>query len=105
MIKTNVDRPAKFSNLSKTIMAYGVLREYLKHPAWFLFWSVLTLPRLKRKMPADVPKDFAKTVAFEAWMYLRLKGKIGQDKALALMVWGLLPGRAMTVYAASWKDL
>lgn|GEM_PF-613146 len=102
MIKTSVDRPAKFSNLSKTIMTYGILREYLKHPAWFLFWTAVTLPRLKKKLPADVPKDFAKTLTLEAWMYMRLKKKIGQDKALALMRAVIVP-TALAWYGAGFR--
>lgn len=102
MIKTSVDRPAKFSNISKTIMVYGILREYLKHPVWFLFWSVLTLPRLKRRLPADVPEDFAKTLALEVWMYIRLKEKIGQDKALALMRAVIVP-TAIAWYGAGFR--
>jgi hypothetical protein len=102
VIKTEEDRPAKFSNISKTIMAYGILREYLKHPAWFLFRSFLTFPRLKRKLPADVPEDFAKTLALEAWMYMRLKKKIGQDKALALMRAVIVP-TAIAWYGAGFR--
>jgi len=102
VIKTSIDRPAKFSNISKAIMAYGILREYLKHPAWFLFLSALTLHRLKRKIPADVPKDFARTVAFEAWMYMRLKNKIGEDKALALMRAVIIPS-ALAWYGAGFR--
>jgi hypothetical protein len=102
MIKTSVDNPANFSNLSKAIMAYGIFREYLKRPLWFLIWSALTLNRMKRKMPEDVPREFAKTVAFEAWMYIRLKKKIGQEKALALMRTVIVP-TALAWYGAGFR--
>jgi hypothetical protein len=102
MIKTSVDQPAKFGSISRAIMAYGILREYMKHPAWFLFWSVLTIHKLKKKLPSDVPKDFAKTLALEAWMYMRLKDKIGQERALALMRAVVIPV-AIAWYGASFR--
>jgi len=102
VIKTSVDRPAKFRNFSKVIMAYGILREYLKHPAWFLFWSALTLHKLKRKLPADVPEDFANSMVFEVWMYMRLKSKLGQEKALALMRAVVIP-TALAWYGAGFR--
>jgi hypothetical protein len=102
MIKTSVDRPAKFSGVSRAIMAYGILREYVKHPAWFLFSTVLTLHKLKRKLPEDVPKDFAKTLALEAWMYMCLKNKLGQEKALALMRAVIIP-TAIAWYGAGFR--
>ena len=102
MIKTNEERPAKFSSFSRAILAYGILREYLKHPVWFLFRSVLTLHRLKRKIPKDVSKEFAKTLAFEAWMYMRLKNKMGQEQALALMRAVIVP-TAIAWYGAGFR--
>jgi len=102
VIKTSLDRPAKFSRFSKAIMAYGILREYLKHPLWFMIRSALTLNQFNRKLPEDVPKDFAKTVAFDAWMYMRLKKKIGQEKALALMRAVIVP-TALAWYGAGFR--
>jgi hypothetical protein len=53
--------------------------------------TLLTLGRFKRTLPSDVSKEFAETVALEAWMYLRLKEKLGQDKAFALMRAVIIP--------------
>ena len=83
-------------------MTYGILREYLKHPAWFLVWSGLTLPKLKKQLPTDVPKDLVKTLAFEAWMYMRLKKMMGMDKALALMRAVIVP-TALAWYGAGFR--
>lgn len=102
MIKTSVERPAKFKTFSRALLAYGILREYLTHPAWFVLRTLLTLGRFKRRLPADVSKQFAETVALEAWMYLRLKERLGRDRAFALMRAVIVPV-AMVWYGAGFR--
>lgn len=102
LIKTSVERPAKFKTFSRALLAYGILRQYLTHPAWFVLQTLLTLGRFRRSLPGDVPKEFAESVALETWMYIRLKEKLGQKRALALMRAVIIPV-AMVWYAAGFR--
>ena len=102
MIKTSVQEPARFGTFSRAVLAYGILREYITRPAWFVLQTLLTLGRFKRRLPPDVPKEFSDTVALEAWMYLRLKETLGQDKAFALMRAVIVPV-AMVWYGAGFR--
>ena len=102
MIKTSIKKPAKFKTFSRALLAYGISRQYLTQPAWFVVQTLLTLGRFKRTLPSDVSKEFAETVALEAWMYLRLKEKLGQDKAFALMRAVMIPV-AMVRYGAGFR--
>ena len=102
MIKTTIDKPAKFTKFSKALLIYAILREYVKHPAWFMLCTVLTLYQFKKKLPKDVPQDFIETLELEAWMYTRMKRRIGQEKALAVMRAIIIPV-AMVWYGAGFR--
>jgi L-2-amino-thiazoline-4-carboxylic acid hydrolase len=102
MIKTSVEKPAGFTTFSRAWLAYGILREYITRPAWFMLETLLTLSRFKRRLPFDVSKDFAETVALEAWMYIRLKERYGQERAFALMRAVIIPV-AMVWYGAGFR--
>jgi hypothetical protein len=35
----------------------------------------------KKQLPKDLPQDFVEVIALQTWMYIRLKGRIGMEKA------------------------
>jgi len=88
MLKTDTEHPARPFVLP---MAYGILRGYLKSPLLFLLGTLLTLPSFKKRIPGDLPEDFVKTVALQAWLYIRLKDRVGQEKAYEIMRAVILP--------------
>ena len=88
MLKSDIENPARPSGL---LMAYGILRGYLKSPLLFLFVTLLTLPYFKKRIPKDLPGDFVKTVALQAWLYIRLKDRVGREKAYEIMRAVILP--------------
>jgi hypothetical protein len=110
MLKTDVENPAKPFVIP---MAYGILKGYLKHPLFFLLGTFLTLPSFKKTLPRDLPEDFVKTVALQAWLYFRLKDRLGQEKAYEVMRTVILPialavqqGNFRSVEAGrTWKNL
>lgn len=63
MLKTAIDQPGQPNRL---LMALGILQGYLKHPLWFLLTTVLTLPRFKKQLPLDLPRDFVQVAALQA---------------------------------------
>ncbi|MBI5503517.1 MAG: L-2-amino-thiazoline-4-carboxylic acid hydrolase [Deltaproteobacteria bacterium] len=91
MLKTTADNPARFGTLSKGLICYAVLSEYVHHPLTFLVGTALTLPGFKKTVPEDVPREFVELFAFPAWIYLRLKQRLDPDKALALARAIILP--------------
>jgi len=88
MLKTTADRPG---TPNRALMALGILQGYLRHPVWFLLTTVLTLPRFKRRLPRDLPRDFVGITALQTWMYLRLKEQVGREKAFELVRACILP--------------
>jgi hypothetical protein len=88
MLKTDPENPARPFVLP---MAYGILKGYIKRPLFFLLGALLTLPSFKKRISNDLPEDFVKTVALQGWMYIRLKEKLGQEKAYEIMRAVILP--------------
>jgi len=78
MLKTTTDQPGA---PNRPLMALGILQGYLKHPLWFLLTTVLTLPRFKKQLPPDLPREFVQLTALQMWMHQRLKARIGREKA------------------------
>ncbi len=99
MLKTTVNNPARFGKLSTALIVYSVLREYVHHPLTFLIGTVLTLGGFKKRIPKDIPRDFVELFAFPTWIYIRLKGKLGQEEAFALARAIIIP-LGMAVYGA-----
>ena len=99
MLTTTADNPARFTALSKALIVYAVLREYVRHPLAFMVGTTLTLGSFKRTIPKDVPKEFVDLFAYPAWIYIRLKERLEQDKALALARAIILP-LGIAVYGA-----
>lgn len=88
MLKTDTEKPARPFVLP---MAYGILKGYIKNPLLFLLGTVLTLPSFKKRISKDLPQDFVKTVALQSWMYIRLKERLGNEKAYEIMRAVILP--------------
>lgn len=82
MLKTTIDIPG---NPIKALTVLGILGGYVKKPVWFLITTLLTMPAFKKRLPQELPKDFVETAALQAWMYLRLKERIGQEKAYEII--------------------
>ncbi len=78
MLKTTIDKPGK---PNKGLLALSILQGYIKNPLWFLLSTVLTLPKFKKQLPKDLPKEFIEVTALQTWMYIRLKERLGQEKA------------------------
>ena len=101
MMKTDTERPARPFILP---IAYGILKGYLKSPMLFMFNTILTLPWFKRTLPEDLPREFVKTAALQGWMYLRLKRRLGWEKAYEIMRAVILPA-ALAVQHANFRSV
>ncbi len=99
MLKTTAENPARFGALSTVLISYAILREYVRHPLMFLVGATLTLPRFKKSVPGDVPREFIELFAYPAWIYIRLKDRLEQERALALARAIILP-LGMAAYGA-----
>lgn len=99
MLTTTADNPARFGTFSKALIVYAILSEYIRHPLTFLIGTTLTLPSFKKRVPADVPREFVELFAYPAWIYLRLKARLEPDRALALARAVILP-LGMAAYGA-----
>ena len=88
MLKTTADQPGK---PNKPLLALGILQGYIKMPWWFLLTTLISLPRFREQIPKDLPKEFLKLNALHTWMYIRLKSKIGQEKAYEIIRAVVLP--------------
>ena len=98
-LKTTASNPARFGTVSKVLITYAILSEYVRHPLTFLLGTLLTVGRFKRSVPKDVPREFLDLFAYPAWIYIRLKERHGQDEALALARAIILP-LGMAAYGA-----
>jgi hypothetical protein len=99
MLKTTASDPARFGTVSKVLITYAVLSAYVRHPLTFLLRTILTVGQFKRGVPEQFPREFVRLFAYPAWIYMRLKERIGQDEALALARAIILP-LGMAVYGA-----
>jgi hypothetical protein len=101
MLKTDTENPARPFVLP---MAYGILKGYIKGPLLFLLGTILTLPSFKKRISRDLPEDFVKTVALQSWLYIRLKKRLGQDKAYEITRAVVLP-IALAVQQANFRSV
>lgn len=85
--KINKEKMAKPSSF---LILLGVLKGYLKKPLLFLIISKITFKKFKQKIELELPYDFVETSGFMAWLYIRLKEKIGQEKAFEILRVGIL---------------
>jgi hypothetical protein len=75
-----------------TPLLIGLLREEIRFPALFMLKCSLTVGQLKKRIDPRFPKEFVELISLPAWVYLNLKEKIGQRKALEIMRIALLTG-------------
>ena len=88
MLKTTVDRPG---TPIKPLLALGILQGYLKRPLWFLLSTLISLPGFRKQIPKELPQEFLKTTVLHTWMYIRLKPKVGQERAYEIVRALVLP--------------
>ncbi|MCD4771965.1 MAG: L-2-amino-thiazoline-4-carboxylic acid hydrolase [Bacteroidales bacterium] len=81
-MKTNTDNIAK---PAVSLILLGVLKGYIKNPIGFLIKSKISFKKFRKNIVLDLPRDFVDTTAFIAWIYIRLKEKIGQEKAYEII--------------------
>jgi hypothetical protein len=82
MLKSSIEHPGQ---PNKVLMAFGILQAYLKHPLRFLITTILTLPTFSKQIPNEFPREFVRANTLQAWMYIRLKARIGQEKAYEVL--------------------
>lgn len=75
-----------------TPLLVSLLREEMRFPLLFIIKCSLTVGRLKKRIDPRFPKAFVDLVALPLWVYLNLKTKIGQRRALEVMRIVLLTG-------------
>lgn len=80
--KKNAEETAKPASF---LILLGVLKGYLKNPLWFLIRSKISFRTFKKKIDSDLPADFIETAGFLAWLYLRLKERVGQEDAFEIL--------------------
>jgi len=88
MIKTSISQPVK---INKALLALGILKGYIKQPLCFLLTTILTLPDFRKQMPEGFPEDFFRTTVLQTWMFIRLKDRIGREKAFEVVRAIVLP--------------
>ncbi len=75
----------KVAEPSIPLIAVGVLKAYVTNPFGFMIATKLTFKRFKHSIKLDLPSDFIETAGFMAWMYIRLKKKLGNDTAFEII--------------------
>jgi len=88
MLKSTLQHPGQ---PNKPLMALSILQGYIKNPLGFILASVLTLPKFKKRIPRDFPGEFVNANALQAWMYIRLKNRLGQERAFEIVRAFVLP--------------
>src|SRR6266496_3755936 len=64
----------------------------LRNPRLFLWRCALTVGRFKRRIDPSFPRELVELAALPIWVYLHLKGRIGQPKAFEIMRVAILTG-------------
>ena len=82
ILKTNTCTIAK---PAIQLILIGVLKGYIRNPIGFILKSKLTYRKYRNDIRIDLPGDFVDKNAFIAWLYIRLKGIIGQGKAFEVI--------------------
>lgn len=81
-LKTNIENIAK---PAMPLILIGVLKGYIKNPIGFIIKSKLSFKRFRKKIELDLPNDFIDSAGFIAWLYIRLKKKVGQKEAFEII--------------------
>ena len=74
----------------------------MRHPLWFLVSALASVPGFRRSVSKDFSEKWADPAVLTAWMYIRLKNKIGAKKAFELLHAAFLPA-ALAVFGATFK--
>jgi hypothetical protein len=82
MLKTSVNNIAKPSH---AMIIIGVLKGYINNPIVFFIKTIVTFKRFKKTIEIDLPKEFINSSGLIAWLYIRLKKKIGKEKAYEII--------------------
>jgi len=82
IMKTNIENIAE---PGVSLILIGVLKGYIKNPIGFLILSKLTYRGFRKKININLPKDFVDSTSFIAWVYIRLRKKIAQEKAFEII--------------------
>ena len=103
MLKNLNVQPAK---PNKILMVLGVLQGYLRTPVLFLLGTLFSLPafikKTRKNLDGIIPEPFIKENALQAWLYIRLKEKIGPGKAFEIMRAFVIPV-GYTIQQANFK--
>lgn len=75
-----------------TPLLITLLKQEMRFPGLFIMKCKLTVGQLKKRVDPRFPKEFIELTALPVWVYLNLKEKIGQPKALEIMRIALLTG-------------
>ncbi len=73
-----------------TPLLIALLRKEMPFPTLFILRCALTMGRFKKRIDSRFPKEFVDLTALPIWVYLNLRVKIGQHKALEIMRIALL---------------
>ncbi len=84
------------------MIMYGVLRIYLRHPLWFTLTTLATLPRFTRDIKKDFPQEWVTSACLPAWMYIRLKNRVGSQEAFEIVRAAFLPA-ILIIYGTSFR--
>ncbi len=75
-----------------TPLLITLIGKEMRFPTLFMLKCKLTVGQLKKRIPSRFPQDFVDWVSLPVWVYINLKAKIGQRKALEIMRIALLTG-------------
>lgn len=82
------EQMTNIENIAKPAIPFillGVLKGYIKNPIGFIVKSKLSFKKFKRNIELDLPIDFINSTGFIAWLYIRLRKQIGQEKAFEII--------------------
>jgi hypothetical protein len=82
IIKTNTNIVAQ---PAIPMILLGVLKGYINHPMGFVISSRISFKKYKKSIEVNMPLDFINTYGFIAWLYIRLRKKIGQENAFEII--------------------
>lgn len=101
ILKTNTDNIAK---PAISLILISVLKGYIKNPVGFLIKSKISFRNFRKNIDLDLPRDFVDTTSFVAWIYIRLKEKIGQEKAFEIIRASILTS-GLAVQQANFRNV
>jgi hypothetical protein len=81
-VKEQIDRVAK---PAVPLILIGVLKGYIRNPIGFVIRAKLTFKTFKRTISLELPEDFIDSTGFIAHLYIRLKRRVGQEKAFEII--------------------